>query len=161
MPAPETLEIERKFLVTGDAWRHGARGRPIRQGYLARTRRGVVRVRSYGDRGFLTVKSERSGFTRNEYEYEIPLVHAEEMLTLCEGALIEKTRYRVAHRGHTWEIDVFGGANTGLVVAEIELAAEDEPFARPAWLGAEVTADRRYRNAQLSLHPYDGATWRS
>jgi adenylate cyclase len=150
-----TTEIERKFLVESDAWKPGAVPVPIVQGYLARTELGVVRVRTCGLQGFLTVKSKQSGITCREFEYEVPLTHAEAMLDLCEGARIEKTRSRVEHGGHIWEVDIFMGANAGLVVAEIELDSEDEAFSRPEWLGAELTADRRFDNSQLSLTPYD------
>lgn len=154
MAGSSTIEIERKFLVASDAWSANAVGLPIRQGYLARASHCVVRVRTYGERAFVTIKSDRSGLTRSEYEYEIPFDHAVEMLALCEGAVIEKVRHRIEHADHTWEVDVFSGPNAGLVVAEIELGAEDEPFERPAWLGEEVSGDPRYANAYLSLHPY-------
>ena len=161
MAKAETVEIERKFLVTGDAWRQGAKGLEICQGYLSRTPRGVVRIRTYGERAFLAVKGSRAGLLpgAHEYEYEVPREHAVDMLALCEGALIEKTRYRIRHADHTWDVDVFAGANAGLIVAEIELEAEDEPFEKPPWVGEEVSEDERYRNSHLSLHPYDEATW--
>lgn len=159
-----TIEIERKFLVPGDAWkddatRASATGEDIRQGYLARTARGIVRIRTYGARAFLAVKTSRTGLARNEYEYEVPVAHARAMLAACEGAVIEKTRYRVPHGRHVWDIDVFAGANTGLVLAEIELTSEDEAFERPVWIGREVSFDPRFGNAELSLHPYDAPTF--
>ena len=155
-PVPDALpvEIERKFLISGDDWRRNAVGDRIRQGYLARGKRGVVRVRIRGEEAFLTVKGGRRGIRTLEFEYSVPLEHAEAMLGLCEGLLIEKTRYRVEHAGHTWEIDVFHAENAGLVIAEIELASEDESFEHPSWLGAEVSADARYKNSKLSKNPY-------
>lgn len=152
-------EIERKFLVKS-GWQPEGAGYHIAQGYLARSDRAVVRVRIRDERAFLTVKSSVNGVTRQEYEYEVPLGDAEEMLQLCEGPCIEKHRYLLpAGDGrHLWEVDVFHGANEGLVVAEIELASEDEPFPRPEWLGEEVSSDARYFNCNLAEHPY--SKWR-
>lgn len=158
-------EIERKFLVAGDAWRAGADGTPIegtpfRQGYLATEAERNVRVRTEGERGTLTIKSqaaEGGSMVRREFEYEIPRQDVVEILGICLPTPIEKTRYRVEHAGHVWEIDEFHGANDGLLVAEIELDAVDEAFERPAWLGAEVTDDPRYLNANLVEAPY--STW--
>lgn len=151
-------EIERKFLVRSDAWRADARpGVPYVQGYLATEPKATVRVRVAGDRGYLTVKGKATGATRDEFEYEVPEGDARQMLELC-GARVEKTRYLVPHRGHDWEVDVFGGENDGLVVAEIELRSETEEFARPAWAGEDVTSDHRYANASLSRQPY--ASWK-
>ncbi len=142
-------EIERKFLLRSEAWRASAGpGTPYRQGYLSTDKARTVRVRLAGEHGYLTVKGITVGASRDEFEYEIPAADARAMLdTLCERS-IEKTRYRIAHEGHTWEVDAFAGANAGLVVAEIELASEDEAFARPAWLGEEVTADPRLLQRQ-------------
>ena len=113
-------------------------------------------MRVAGEAANLNIKSATLGVTRQEYEYAIPLTDANAMLnTLADGPLIEKTRYHVAHGKHTWEIDVFAGDNQGLVVAEIELAAEDERFERPAWLGEEVSADPRYYNVCLVKHPFN------
>ncbi len=148
-------EIERKFLVTGDAWRARGSAERFRQGYLATAGPATVRVRVAGRRGWLTVKGPTSGATRSEFEYEIPLADAEALLeTLCERPQIEKLRGRVPAGRHTWEVDEFLGENAGLVVAEIELGAEDEPFERPEWLGEEVTADPRYRNSSLARRPF-------
>lgn len=147
------LEIERKFLVTGDAWRAAPR-KHIAQGYLNRDKARTVRVRIAGEAAFITVKGENKGATRPEFEYAIPLADARELLALCEQPVIEKHRYVVEHKGYTWEIDEFLGANLGLVVAEIELGSEDEAFAKPDWIGEEVTQDARYYNSNLSLHPY-------
>lgn len=148
-------EIERKFLVKDDSWRQGASGRQYRQGYISRDEQRAVRVRIVEARGFLTIKGRHSERTRLEFEYEIPLADARELLdTLCQPPLIEKTRYRVDHAGNTWEIDVFHGENAGLIVAEIELSREDQPFELPPWAGREVTDDPRYLNTSLSKHPY-------
>jgi CYTH domain-containing protein len=148
-------EIERKFLVNGDSWREGARGTRFQQGYLSSVKERTVRVRVAGERAFLTIKGKSVGATRSEYEYEIPLADARELLAgLCERPLIEKTRYEVDVAGLTWEVDVFEGENQGLVVAEIELESESQPFTLPAWAGAEVTSDPRYFNASLIKHPF-------
>lgn len=148
-------EIERKYLVRGDAWRHLAEGTVYRQGYLSTVKERTVRVRTMGDRGFLTVKGITVGATRTEFEYAIPLDDADRMLDeLCLRPLIEKTRYLVTHGGHEWEIDEFTGENAGLVVAEVELDSEDEAIALPEWIGDEVTHDPRYFNANLIAHPF-------
>lgn len=151
-------EIERKFLVRGDAWRAGASGTSYRQGFLSTEPERTVRVRVAGSRGLLTIKGKSVGARRVEHEYEIPLADAEHMLdTLCKRPLVEKVRHTLVVSDHTWEIDVFEGENAGLVVAEIELQSEDEEFERPDWLGAEVTDDPRYFNSNLVQSPY--ATW--
>ena len=150
------LEIERKFLVKDERWREQAQdGVLMRQGYLSGTERASVRVRLCGDQAHLNIKSATLGVRRSEYDYEIPLVDALEMLDhLCEKPLIEKTRYHVRHDHHDWEVDVFGGDNAGLVVAELELTHEQESFALPPWVGAEVSHDPRYYNVCLVKHPY-------
>lgn len=155
------IEIERKFLVINDSWRAAAdAGLQLKQGYLSRVTgsdatRSSVRVRTDGAQAFLNIKSATLGIRRQEYEYPLPLVDAEEMLAnLCIGAIVEKTRYHVNVGTHVWEIDVFAGANAGLIVAEIELNDESEDFERPAWLGAEVSADPRYYNVCLADRPY-------
>ena len=148
-------EIERKFLVISDSWRKEAAGTRYQQGYLCAVKERTVRVRAAGEKAFLTIKGKSQGISRSEYEYEIPLADARELLdTLCERPLIEKTRYKIKVERHTWEIDVFEGENQGLIVAEIELKSEDEPFARPDWVGAEVTSDTRYFNANLIKLPF-------
>jgi CYTH domain-containing protein len=148
-------EIERKFLVTGDGWRAGARGEQYRQGYLSTSPGRTVRVRVAGERAYLTIKGARAGLRRAEFEYEIPPDDAEALLAeLCEGPIIDKVRYRVAHGGLTWEVDEFAGENAGLIVAEVELLTEDQAIALPAWVGQEVSEDYRYTNAYLSQHPY-------
>ena len=153
------LEIERKFLVAGRPWQGLAEGLVIRQGYLALSESNVVRVRVGGDQAWLTIKGPTQGISRLEFEYEIPLQDANSLLGLCEGAIIEKTRYRIEEEGVLFELDVFGGENAGLVVAEVELEREEEDFFRPAWLGEEVSHDPRYRNSALSLRPY--SSWPS
>lgn len=151
-------EIERKFLVVGDAWRTLAEGTLLRQGYLSSVTERVVRVRTAGSSAFLTVKGRTHGITRLEFEYAIPLADATRMLDdLCERPLIEKTRYRVPYAGATWDLDEFHGENAGLVLAEIELATPDAPFERPPWVGLEVSSDVRYFNTALAHRPF--ATW--
>lgn len=146
-------EIERKFLVTGTAWRT-ADGQRIVQGYLNRDKQRTVRVRIAGAQAFLTIKGMTSGATRAEFEYPIPLADAEALLALCDGPLIDKIRHRVGHDGLVWEVDEFLGDNAGLVVAEVELVHEDQPVALPPWVGAEVTTDHRYFNSSLATHPF-------
>ncbi len=145
-------EIERKFLVRGDTWKPGPPGVLQRQGYLS-TEDPTVRVRIEGIRATLGVKGAQHGLTRPEFEYEIPLADAEAMLKLC-GFVVEKTRHVREFGGRRWEVDVFHGANEGLVIAEIELAREDESFALPLWAGAEVSRDPRYRVSSLARNPY-------
>jgi adenylate cyclase len=154
------VEIERKFLIGNDGWRGLAvRVRQIRQGYLASGEKAGVRVRcAEGGEGTLTVKTARAGATRGEFEFSIPYADAEALLGLCEGAIVEKSRHEVPFAGFMWEIDVFQGANAGLVVAEVELEREDQAFERPGWLGEEVTHDRRYYNAALARRPF--GAWR-
>jgi len=148
-------EIERKFLVQGDAWRRHA-GISIKQGYLTRERHYSVRVRLAGANGTLTIKSGTGTLKRSEFEYEIPAADATELLKLCTH-VIEKTRHVVDVNGTKWEVDEFGAANAGLVVAEVELDSEDQPFNKPSWIGQEVTDDTRYLNSELAVHPF--STW--
>lgn len=148
-------EIERKFLVTGDGWRGKGTSTLYRQGYIARTQDRTVRVRVAGDRGMLTIKYRGEGIARSEFEYEIPLDEAQALLDgLAPGEIIEKMRHTFTCEGHVWEVDEFMGANQGLVVAEIELESEDQPFSRPEWLGDEVSRISRYLNVELSRLPY-------
>jgi CYTH domain-containing protein len=145
------LEIERKFLVTGE-FRHLAISQTeISQGYLSVDPDRVVRIRIINSRAILTVKAPKSGteFSRHEWEYEIPFKEAEEMMKGCLPEVIRKTRYNVPVKGKVYEVDVFHGKNEGLVIAEIELESESEDFARPSWLGEEVTGDPRYYSASL------------
>ena len=152
-------EIERKFLVRGDAWRTD-NGTHIRQGYMHNDVNGTVRVRTKGARAYLTIKGGLTGITRTEFEYEIPLEDANQMLDqLCHRPLIEKIRYEVHMEDFTWEIDEFFGDNAGLVVAEIELEDENQDFPKPDWLGQEVSEDARYLNANLVKKPY--SQWRT
>ena len=146
-------EIERKFLVEGTSWRQST-GVRLTQGYLNRDKRRTVRVRIAGSQAFLTVKGVSQGATRAEFEYEIPVDDAEQMLKLSDGPVVEKHRHVIVHDGFEWEVDEFLGDNAGLVVAEIELTSEDQTFSRPAWLGREVTHDSRYYNSSLAAHPY-------
>ena len=149
------VEIERKFLLAGDAWR--SLGEPVllRQGYLSSTRERVVRVRIEGGHAVLTIKGANVGAARGEWEYPIPLLDAAELLDgLCEQPLIEKYRRRIMYAGMVWEVDEILGANAGLVVAEIELESEDQGFDKPDWVGEEVSDDARYYNANLIRHPY-------
>ena len=148
-------EIERKFRVANDDWRAMASSSSsLKQGYLSSSAEATVRVRLEDNLGTLTIKSKTKGITRNEFEYAIPAQEAKELLMLCREPLIEKTRYRIPHENHTWEIDVFEGDNDGLIIAEIELTSEDDYFAKPQWLGEEVSGDSRYYNSNLATHPY-------
>lgn len=147
------VEIERKFLVTGTGWKTTS---PVlySQGYLNRDRGRTVRVRIAGETGFLTIKGPTNGIARAEFEYEIPLNDAIEMLTLCDGPIVAKYRHKIPFGGLLWEVDEFLGKNQGLVVAEVELSSETQSFARPEWLGPEVSDDVRYFNSQLSVKPF-------
>lgn len=147
------LEIERKFLITGDGWQSSDATRLV-QGYLNRDKARTVRVRVAGDVAFLTIKGINHGATRQEFEYPIPLADAAAMLQLCDGPLIDKTRHRVSYGGLIWEIDEFHGENAGLIMAEVELSSEQQSFAKPAWLGLEVTGDARYYNSSLANLPF-------
>jgi adenylate cyclase len=148
-------EIERKFLVKGDAWRAIAKGTIYRQGYLNSAKERTVRIRLADAKAFITIKGPTVGATRSEYEYEIPFDEGNAMLeTLAEKPLIEKTRYRIPVGNLTWEIDEFLGENAGLIVAEVELKSEDQTFDKPLWVGDEVTNDPRYFNANLVKNPF-------
>lgn len=151
------IEIERKFLVIGDAWRAGAtRCEAMLQGYLAGppAARCSVRVRVVGERAFLNIKSAAGGVVRDEYEYAIPLPDAQHMLKTLAGKVIGKRRHYVEVNSHVFEVDEFGGDNAGLVVAELELSRADQPFPKPAWLGREVSDLSRYYNLALATYPY-------
>lgn len=149
-------EIERKFLVTGEFKTEAYAHSRIVQGYICSARGRTVRVRIRDGKGYLTIKgaSNASGTSRYEWEKELPLGEAEELLKLCEPGVIDKTRYLVRCGRHTFEVDEFYGENEGLVVAEVELASEDEAFDKPRFIGEEVTGDIRYYNSQLMRHPY-------
>ncbi|AWG21016.1 adenylate cyclase [Flavobacterium faecale] len=151
------IEIERKFLVTSDAFKKEAFSeKRIKQGYLSSVPERTVRVRTKGDRAFLTIKgaSSESGMSRFEWEKEISIEEAEQLLLLCEKGIIDKTRFEVKVKGNVFEIDEFYGENEGLIMAEIELLSENEKFEKPDWLGKEVTTDERFYNSYLSLHPF-------
>ena len=146
------LEIERKFLVVSDAYRElASEVHTIEQGYICRVPNGIVRVRVLDERAFITVKTRKVGIVRYEWEYEIPVAEAREMLAkVCGGSSVSKRRYIVPTAdGRRWEIDEFGGKHAGLVVAEIELPSENAPFERPGFIGGEVTGDARYYNSNL------------
>jgi adenylate cyclase len=151
------MEIERKFLVRGDAWR-GGEGVRLRQGYITLDEDRSVRVRRTPHGGYLTIKGTTRGSSRSEFEYQIPVKDAVELLdAICVKPLIEKVRYRITHGGLTWEVDEFLGQNRGLVIAEVELESEDQEFDKPEWVGEEVTGDPRYYNMNLVVKPY--AAW--
>ncbi len=152
-------EIERKFLVTGSLPK-SVQSTIIRQGYLQPQKERAVRIRTISGieatRGILTIKGlgDKSGMSRYEFETEIPLSDAVHLLTLCDQPLIEKARYTIDHQGFTWEIDQFHGANTGLIIAEIELASREQEFSKPDFIGKEVTGQVKYYNTMLQQHPY-------
>lgn len=149
------IEIERKFLLTGNDWQELAKGTTYRQGYLNSQKKRTVRVRTIDDKGFLTIKGISVGVTRMEYEYEIPVEDADVLLDeLCEKPIIEKKRYKIEYAGFIWEVDEFFGENKGLIVAEIELESEEQQFEKPEWVGDEVSGDPRYFNANLIKNPY-------
>ena len=155
-------EIERKFLVSGDFKKEAYGFVRITQGYLNSVPQRVVRVRVKGEKGYITIKgaADESGVSRFEWEQEISLQDARSLLQLAEPGIIDKTRYLIKNTDsqHIWEVDEFHGDNEGLVIAEIELSAENEPFDRPNWLGKEVTGDKRYYNSYLSKNPFN--TWK-
>ena len=153
------VEVERKFLVVDDSWRaEVTKATRIVQGYLARTGRVTLRVRVKGEAGFVTIKGETRGISRSEFEYPIPPADARAMLDgLADGPVVDKVRHLVPVGGHTWEVDVFEGANAPLVMAEVELGDPDEPFELPSWAGQDVSDDARYYNANLAQAPY--STW--
>ena len=150
------IEIERKFLVTGEDWKPLAVGsKRLRQAYLARSGKAAVRVRIVDDTSAtLTIKSQGARTSRLEFEYPIPVNDALDLLELREGILLSKVRHLVEHGGLTWEVDVFEGDNAGLVIAEVELQHESQAIARPTWVGREITSDGRYSNSRLALNPY-------
>lgn len=152
-------EIERKFLVTGEYKSQAYAQSHIVQGYICSARGRTVRIRIRDNRGYLTIKgaADAAGISRYEWEKEIPLDEARELMKLCEPGVIDKTRYLVHSGRHTFEVDEFYGENSGLTVAEVELASVDEPFEKPAFIGQEVTGDVRYYNSQLMKRPF--STW--
>ncbi len=148
-------EIERKFLVNGDAWRSLAVGTLYRQGYIATNPERTVRVRVVENTGYLTIKGLSIGISRPEFEYTIPVEDAEQMLQdLCDRPLIEKTRYKIKVGDLLWEVDEFEGENKGLILAEVELTDENQTVELPNWIGKEVSGDSRYSNSYLAKHPF-------
>jgi adenylate cyclase len=149
-------EIERKFLVKGEFKPFASKQTRITQGYLSSVPERTVRVRIKGESGFITIKGigSASGASRYEWEKEIPVSEVEQLLVICEPGVIDKTRYLVKAGHHTFEVDEFYGENEGLIVAEVELGAEDEAFEKPQWIGEEVTGDVRYYNSMLMKNPY-------
>jgi len=148
------IEIEKKFLLKNDNWRRDAKGTFYKQGYLSTKKERTVRVRINGGKAFLTIKGPSQGSSRLEFEYEISLQDAKEIINLCEKPVIEKTRYIVIHKGLKWEIDEFDGDNKGLILAELELTDEHQKFELPEWIGDEVTGNPDYYNASLTKKPY-------
>ena len=147
-------EIERKFLVIGNEYKTGAKKQFIKQGFLSTDPERVVRVRIASKRSWLTLKSKNIGSIRKEFEYQIPIEEANEIIALCIQPIIEKIRYKIQHDRHIWEVDEFMGANEGLVIAEVELSSEDEILSLPKWVGTEVTDDPKYYNNNLITNPY-------
>ena len=148
------IEIERKFLLKNDNWREGAVGVHYKQAYLNEKGDNTVRVRIEGEKAKLTIKGKSSNISRLEFEYDIPMEDAEELFTLAKTPVVEKYRYKIMYAGNCWEVDEFLGLNRGLVVAEIELESETQPFEKPDWIGMEVSGDKRYTNANLARKPY-------
>ena len=150
------VEIERKFLLKPGVWPVPVsnKGLAIVQGYLSDDEKKVIRVRTYGEQGFLTIKSRVTGILRQEFEFEIPVEEAKEILSSFCEVKIEKVRYELDFGGKKWEIDVFSGDNSGLIVVEVELESVTEEFVKPEWLGEEVSHDKRYFNSNLSFHPF-------
>lgn len=148
-------EIERKFLVVGEYKSLAKKSYRIKQGYL--TLNGpTVRIRTKGDKAYITIKGKTNatGMSRYEWEKEIPVEEAHELLQLCDERMIDKTRYEVVFENQTFEVDEFYGANQGLIIAELELDSELDHISKPEWLGAEVTGDRRYYNSRLCINPF-------
>jgi adenylate cyclase len=148
------VEIERKFLVLQEKWKPGSEGIRIKQGYLSVDPERTIRIRQAGEKAFLTIKGKSVGISRIELEYEIPLADAEVLLKMCQKTVIEKTRYVENIGGFIWEVDVFEGLNSGLVLAEVELTSENQEFEIPVWAGEEVSGDYRYFNSWISKNPY-------
>lgn len=149
------IEIERKFLLKNSDWRNQtSKEIEIKQGYLNSNKNRTVRIRVKGNIGLMTVKGKTINASRKEFEYQVPLEDAKEMLQLCEQPIIEKIRFEIQHNQKVWEIDEFIGINEGLIIAEIELDDEDEMFELPSWIGAEVTLDPKYYNSNLVENPY-------
>ena len=150
------LEIERKFLINGDYKKHAVKSLTIKQGYISTVHGITVRVRLKDKKGYLTIKGStgESGLSRYEWEKEIAYEEADELLSLCDSGIIDKTRYIIPAGNYTWEVDEFHGENNGLVMAEIELKSESDTFSVPDWLGQEVTGDLRYYNSYIAKNPF-------
>jgi adenylate cyclase len=150
------FEIEHKYLVKKELWRKVVpqKSLAIKQGYLLTDPNKTIRVRVKGDKGYITIKGKSVGASRQEFEYEVPLADAEELFVNFSSSLIEKVRHIVSIDNKTWEVDVFSGRNEGLIIAEIELTAEDERYNIPDWVGENVTADTKYANSNLSTNPF-------
>ena len=148
------VEIERKYLVKGDAWRSDVHlSVEMSQGYLNENG-STIRVRIAGDKAFLTIKGKTSGISRLEFEYEIPVDDAKQLMKLCLTPVVSKVRHCINFGGHVWEVDEFKGDNEGLIVAEVELRSENEQIDLPEWIGMEVSGDKRYRNTRLAKNPF-------
>lgn len=155
------FEIERKFLLKDGSWRNpDISGVVYKQAYLMSNPDRSVRVRIAGSKGYITIKGklQSGGMTRPEYEYEIPREDADNLMSLCEEGVVEKTRYEISYQDHVWEVDEFFGLNEGLITAEVELQSEDEEVVLPDWIGQEVTDDPRYKNGRLAKEPF--GTWK-
>lgn len=150
------IEIEHKYLVKHELWKQITPNKivQIRQAYLSKDPAKTIRIRTAGEKGFITIKGKSVGASRPEYEYEIPLGEANELINKFCNTLIEKTRHYVLYENKTWEVDVFEGLNAGLIVAEIELNSEDENYLKPDWIDRDVTEDRRYANSNLTVNPF-------
>lgn len=150
------IEIEHKYLVKHELWKQIVPDKsvPIKQAYLSKDPEKTIRIRVAGEQGFITIKGKTVGAGRPEYEYEIPLEEASDLIGKFCNNLIEKTRHYVLYENKTWEVDVFEGLNTGLIVAEIELNSEDEQYEKPHWIDRDVTTDRKYANSNLVVNPY-------
>ncbi len=149
------VEIERKFLVKNDQWcEHVISSTDLKQAYISNQENATVRIRIYSDKALLTIKGPTSGISRDEFEYAIPADDAMSLLQIRIGTIIEKTRHKVRYGEHIWDLDIFYGENSGLILAEVELNSETEEFELPAWAGEEVTGDRRYANSHLAEDPF-------
>lgn len=150
------VEIERKYLIERERWTRPHSGEDIIQGYICQEEGRTLRVRIRGGQGILTIKGPSVGATRAEFEYEVPHADAKDLLALCAGRIVRKTRFKVRVGDHTWDVDEFSDDNSPLLLAEVELTSESEEFELPSWLGSEVTEDLRFANYSLACSPYSG-----
>lgn len=148
------IEIERKFLLLNNLWKSEAIGVHYKQAYLNEKGDNTIRVRIEGNQAKLTIKSKATNISRMEFEYDIPMEDAEKLFLIAKTPAVEKYRYKIEYAGNIWEVDEFLGDNEGLVIAEIELKSENQPFQKPSWIGMEVSGDKRYTNANLARNPY-------